>query len=68
MRTITITPEAFARIEEYAEVAGMSVDLAASEAIDKWMDSTGEIVLRVMVKRKQERAPRQKLAIVYRAG
>ena len=64
MTTISLTPETHARIAQYASAAKIPVDQAASEAVDKWMDATGDLVLGELERR---RSARRKLAIVHRA-
>jgi predicted DNA-binding protein len=54
MCLIRLQPETHKRIQEYAEAAGIPVERAASEAIDKWMDATGDLVMVMMRRRLQQ--------------
>jgi predicted PhzF superfamily epimerase YddE/YHI9 len=65
---LVLSNAAFERIVEYAEVAGISPEQAASEAIMKWMDSTGDDVMVTIQRRRKARAARPKLALVWNAA
>lgn len=64
MPLICLPTETYERIARYADVAGIPVEQAASEAIDKWYDATGELVMFVMEKQRKRRAIREKTVIL----
>ena len=60
MPILNVTTEAFACIEHYAAVTGVSPDQVASEAIQTWYETTGGLELQVMTgKLKSTRKPRR---------
>jgi hypothetical protein len=46
MPQIDISPEAYVRIQAYAKTTGVPIERAASNAIEKWMDSRGDDVMK----------------------
>jgi hypothetical protein len=59
---------AYQRIQTYANFVGISIEVAASDAITEWMSSTGELVVEALQKKRRESAAKQRLAIVSSAG
>jgi hypothetical protein len=45
MPKIEITPAACERIEEHADTSGIDIETAAGRAINRWMDSIGDLVI-----------------------
>lgn len=65
---IALSEEAYQRIMEYAEVAGIALERAASEAVNGWMDSTGDLVMEELPKRRKARAAKPKLTLAWDAS
>jgi hypothetical protein len=54
MPQITIVPAAYRRISEYANFAGISAEKAVKEAVNEWMDTTGDLLIEYdSIKREQ---------------
>lgn len=43
-----LDPKTFKRINDYAEAANVSIDLAIVEAVNEFMDTTGDLLLAEM--------------------
>jgi hypothetical protein len=62
---IPITHKSFERISLYADVTGIGMERAASEALEEWMDKVGDDVILYLQKQQQSKAPKR-LKIVWR--
>jgi hypothetical protein len=62
---IPIAHKSFERISLYAELTGIGMERAASEALDEWMDKVGDDVISRLLKQQKATAAR-KLKIVWR--
>jgi hypothetical protein len=67
MMQVCLSAEAYSRIEDYATTFGVSVDYAASKAIERWMDDSGEIAMRVHLENQARKASRPKLIVMRTA-
>lgn len=56
MPSLCLSEAAFARISKYAKAVKIAPEDAASKAIMKWMDSTGDDVVYELAKRRRQRA------------
>jgi hypothetical protein len=45
MPLTVVDPTTYKRITKYSEAANISVDLAIVEAINEWMDMTGDLLM-----------------------
>ena len=50
---VVLSEAAYRRIQEYAQVAGVSVERAANDAIVEWMNSTGDLFIEAVRKRRR---------------
>lgn len=50
-----LDPSTFKRISEYADVANVSIDLAITEAVNEFMDTTGDLLLAEMKRNRPRR-------------
>jgi hypothetical protein len=64
IRTVVLSEAAFQRIQTYATSVGLSIEVAASDAISEWMNSTGDLVVEAL--EKKHRASAARLNIVWR--
>jgi hypothetical protein len=62
---IPITHKSFERINRYAELAGIGMERAASEALEEWMDKIGDDLVSYF-QRQQKATSAKKLKIVWR--
>ena len=62
---IPIAHKTFERISLYANLAGIGMERAASEAVAEWMDRVGEDAISYFQKQRKSTAA-QKLKIVWR--
>lgn len=62
MPFICLNDKSYKRIERYAETAGISIELAASRAIDEWMNTTGDDVVYILKQRRKKQAAKRKAA------
>jgi predicted DNA-binding helix-hairpin-helix protein len=67
MVQVEVSAEAYSRIKEYATTFGVSVEYAASKAIERWMDDDGEIAMRVHLENQARKASRPKLIVMQTA-
>ena len=68
MRTITVSPEAFTRIVEFAAFYDMPVKDALNKAITEWMDTTGDVMMAFTENERRKVATRSKLTLVKRSN
>ena len=66
-RTVVLSEQAYRRIEGYAQIANVSVESAASDAIAEWMNTTGELVIEALQKKRKAESARPKLTLVWSA-
>lgn len=64
-RTVILSEQAYRRIQEYAQTANVSVESAASDAIAEWMNTTGELVIEALQKKRKSEAAKPKLTLVW---
>ena len=67
-RTVVLSEVAYRQLEAYARVTGVSIDCAASDAIAEWMNTTGELVIEAIQKKRKAEAPKPKLTLVWSAA
>ncbi len=66
-RTVILSEQAYRRIQGYAQIANVSVESAASDAIAEWMNTTGELVIEALQKKRKAEAAKPKLTLVWSA-
>jgi hypothetical protein len=66
-RTVVLSEAAYRRLEGYAQISGISIECAASDAIAEWMNSTGDLVVEAIQKKRKAEAARPKLTLVWSA-
>jgi hypothetical protein len=64
MMQVCLSAEAHSRIEVYATTFGVSVDYAASKAIERWMDDSGEFAMEAHLENQTRKASRPKLIVL----
>lgn len=68
IRTIVLSEVVYQRIQSYATFAGISIEAATSNAITEWMNSTGDLVIEAVQKKRRASAVKPKLIIVSSGG
>jgi hypothetical protein len=63
-RTVVLSEVAYERIQAYANFVGISLEVAASDAISEWMNSTGDLVVEALQRKEREAATKPRLTIV----
>jgi hypothetical protein len=66
-RTVVLSEAAYRRLEGYARISGIPLECAANDAIAEWMNSTGDLVIEAIEKKRKAEAPRPKLKLVWGA-
>ena len=68
MRTITVSPEAFTRIVEFATFYDMPIRDALNKAITEWMEATGDLMKAFTENDRRKVVTRSKLTLVKRSN
>jgi hypothetical protein len=63
-RTLVLSEVVYQRIQSYANFAGISIEDAATDAITEWMNSTGDLVVEALQKKRRASAAKPKLILV----
>jgi hypothetical protein len=67
-RTVVLSEAAYRRLEGYARISGTPIECAASDAVAEWMNTTGDLVIEaIQKKRRAEAPPKPKLTLVWGA-
>jgi hypothetical protein len=64
IRTVALSEVAYEQIQAYANFVGISIEVAASDAISEWMSSTGDLVVEALQRKEREAAAKPRLTIV----
>jgi hypothetical protein len=63
-RTLVLSTESYLRIQQFASFVGIPVDRAASEAIEKWMNDTGDVLVGELKRRQRVEAMKPRLTLL----
>jgi len=66
-RTVVLSETAYRRLEAYARISDVSIECAASDAIAEWMNSTGDLVIEAIQKKRKAEESKPKLTLVWSA-
>jgi hypothetical protein len=61
MHRITVDQYTYQRLAAYAEATGQEVSAVANEALNDWMDITGDSILEALAERRFARFPAGKV-------
>jgi hypothetical protein len=64
-RTVVLSEAAYRRLEGYARISGIPLECAVSDAVTEWMNTTGDLVIEAIQKKRRAEAPRPKLTLVW---
>ena len=67
-RTVVLSEVAYRRLEAYARISDVSIECAASDAIAEWMNSTGDLVIEAIQKKRNAGESKPKLTLVWSAS
>jgi predicted DNA-binding protein len=67
MQTVNLNRTTYQRIATFAKVTGKTVSSAVDEAINDWMDTHGEPIMKSVERRERQKQERTCRVLMFRA-